>query len=224
MTKKNTQKIKSVIFDLDGVIVNTVPYHFASWQRLFKEEGQEITWNIYETLLNGLPRHTGIVNVLGEITEKELARLANRKQELYREMIFDKSPKVFPGVRPALNWLRNNGFGIAVASSSKNVRFILSEVGLTDAVDAIVGGGEFKNPKPAPDIFLLAAKQLHCDPRLSIVVEDAATGIRAAKRAGAKALGTATSEKASQLKKAGADLVIEDMKQLTRALRELSAD
>lgn len=222
--KKNRTKIEAVIFDLDGVIVDTVPYHFASWKKLFLEEGQEITWRMYEMLLNGLPRHTGIVNVLGRVSVKELARLANRKQELYREMILAKPPKVFPGVRTTLRWLRSRGKKIAVASSSKNVRFILGRVGLQKEVDVIVGGGEFKHPKPAPDIFLLAAKRLGCKPSVCIVVEDAATGIRAAKRAGAMALGAATSEDKEKLKIAGADKVIGEMRQSKQAIRVLSQD
>lgn len=203
--------IQAVIFDLDGVITNTVPHHFASWKQLFQKEGRDLTWEDYKNKLDGLPRMTGIKNVLGEqLSQSKLDALMAAKQIFFLEQIKKNPPQAFPGFELLLEALKKYGMKISVASSSKNCLVILQSLDLDKEFSAIVSGDNFKQPKPHPDIFLTAAQRLDIDPKQCLVFEDAPVGIQAAVAAGMIAIGFASGHEPKQLIKAGAKKVFRD--------------
>lgn len=188
--------IQAVIFDVDGVLLDTVPYHFRAWKQLFSEEGVSFTFQDYVQLVNGLPRDIGIKNILGDRTKEDLAALAARKQGYFLSFVAQNPPQPLEGVKELLEELHKRKLLLAAASSSKNAPLLVEKAGLAKLLQANVGGSDFTFPKPHPDIFLTAAKKLGASPETCVVVEDAYLGIQAAKEAGMKTIGVLSSQDA----------------------------
>lgn len=201
---------RAIIFDVDGVLVDTVPYHFLAWQRMFKEAGADFSFEDYLEKVNGLPRATGIKNILSQIDESELKKFADIKQQYFLEMIDQKPPEILKGVVPFLQALTKNLFFLAAASSSKNAPFVLKKTGLSKYFNTILSGNDFKNPKPDPELFLTAANKLGMHPAECVVVEDAYHGVEAGNRGGMYTIGLLTSndQKIPEI----AQLTVKDLK------------
>jgi beta-phosphoglucomutase len=185
--------IKAVIFDLDGVIVDTAHYHYIAWKRLASEFNINLTHQQNE-LLKGVSRMRSLEIILGfgniELSEEEKIKFADKKNKWFVEYIEAIKPEeIFPGVKSLLNELKKRGVKVALASSSKNAPRVIELLGITDDFDAVVDGTMITNTKPHPEIFLLAASKLGLQPSACIVVEDAEAGVEAALAAGMKCIG-----------------------------------
>lgn len=211
--------IKAVIFDLDGVIVDTAHYHYIAWKRLAKEFGVDLTPEENEKL-KGVSRMESleVILKLGNIkmTEEEKVRQASRKNEWFVEYINAMKPEeIFPGVKAMLEALRNQGYRVALASSSKNAGTVLRLLGIKDEFDVVVDGTMITHTKPDPEIFLLAAGKLNLPPAACVVFEDAAAGVEAALAAGMKCVGVGSAAqlgKATKVVKHTPDFNITDLK------------
>ena len=181
--------ITSVIFDLDGVLVFTDKYHYIAWKKIADELGIYFDEEI-NNRLRGVSRMDSLEIILENYKGEALPRdkkeeLAARKNEYYRELLNNMTPSdVTDSVRETLDTLRQRGYKIALGSSSKNAKFILEKVNLTDAFDAISDGNNIINSKPNPEVFVKAANFLNEPCSHCLVVEDAEAGINAAKAAG----------------------------------------
>lgn len=192
--------IKAVIFDLDGVITDTAEYHFLSWKRLAEEEGIEFSREDNDKF-RGISRRDCLEILLKDrvLSEEEKDKLADRKNIYYREYLKDlDESNILPGVEQLINYLRKKNYKLAVASSSKNTLRVLDRLGITDVFDAIADGNSVENSKPAPDIFLYTAKQLEVNPEGCIVIEDSASGIEAANKAGMLTIGIGPEERVGE--------------------------
>jgi beta-phosphoglucomutase len=190
--------IRGVIFDLDGVIVTTDELHYRAWQKLADEEGIYFDRRINERL-RGVSRMESLdillERSLRRYSPEEKFALADRKNTAYRESLQTLTPAdVLPGSLEILGELRRRGIKMAVGSSSKNTPLILARTGLAGQFDAVVDGNDIANSKPDPEVFLLAAARLDIPPQDCLVVEDAAAGIEAARRAGMSVFGVGTPE------------------------------
>lgn len=186
---------KGVLFDLDGVITDTAEYHFLAWKKLADDLGIEIDREFNEKL-KGVSREDSLTlilehgNKLGEISTEKFAELAEEKNENYVEMIQAISPKdVYPGILELLTELKENNIKIALASASKNGPLLLDKMEISHFFDAIVDPASLKAGKPAPDIFLAAAKAVGISINDAIGIEDAKAGITAIKASGALPVG-----------------------------------
>ena len=113
-----------------------------------------------------------------------------RKNRYYQESIQSITPQdMFPGAVELLIELRQSGLKIAIGSASKNARTVIEKLGIGNLVGAIADGDSVERPKPAPDVFLCAAKQLGLEPSHCVVVEDATVGIEAAIASGMRSIG-----------------------------------
>ena len=178
--------IKGIIFDLDGVLVHTDELHYRAWKELADHLGIHFDRKINERL-RGVSRMDSLEIILGEndlsYTEKEV--LADEKNEKYRELLATLKPSdVTEEVRETLAALKEKGIKLAIGSSSKNAKFILRQIELTNDFDAISDGTNITRSKPDPEVFLKAAQFLHLSPEECIVVEDAQAGISAANAGG----------------------------------------
>ncbi|GEL07984.1 beta-phosphoglucomutase [Salisediminibacterium halotolerans] len=180
--------IQGVIFDLDGVIVDTAVHHFQAWQRLADQLGFSFTEKDNERL-KGVSRMDSL-NILLEIggiskTEQEKLELAAQKNSEYVEAISQMTEnEILPGIKAFLAELKEAGIPIAIGSASKNTPIILERIGLKDAFDTVVDGNVINKAKPDPEVFLTGARRLNIDPSHCVVFEDAQSGIEAAKNAG----------------------------------------
>lgn len=208
------QKIEAIIFDLDGVIVDTAIFHYQAWKQLANEFGFDFTLEQNERL-KGVSRLESL-EILMEIGKMQILsadekdRLATKKNKWYRDYILKMTPKdILPGVINFLNDLRKANFKIAIGSSSKNAGTILERIGYEQFFDVVVDGTKITNSKPDPEVFLKAANELGIKPKNCVVFEDAQAGIEAAKKAGMKTVGVGSSVVLYD-----ADVILPDLKNI----------
>lgn len=178
--------MKGIIFDLDGVIVFTDRFHYQAWKAIAVEQGIYFDEEI-NNRLRGVGRMESLDIILEKyegtpLSQEEKEKLAAKKNDIYRELLKEMTPEdVSEEVRDTLAELRKRGYLLSLGSSSKNAKFILQQVALTDAFDAISDGTNITKSKPDPEVFLKAAEFLQLKPEECAVVEDAFAGIDAAK-------------------------------------------
>ena len=201
------RKVSGLIFDLDGVLVFTDKYHYLAWKQIADEMGIPFDETINDKL-RGVSRMQSLEIILenysGEpLTDEQKSDIAERKNAIYRSYLQKMTPDdVSEEVRNTLEMLREKGYKLAVGSSSKNAGFILEQVALRDAFDAVSDGNMITRSKPDPEVFIKAAQLIGCDAEQSAVVEDAEAGIDAAKDGGmmAVAIGNATAYDRSDIR------------------------
>ena len=182
---------RGIIFDLDGVIVSTDEQHYLGWQALADRLGIPFSREV-NSRFRGVSR-MACMNILEELggkhyTDSEKIAYADWKNEYYRELLAQMSPAdLSQEVRSTLDALRARGLKLAVGSSSKNAKFILQRIGLSDYFDAVSDGTNISRSKPDPEVFLKAAEYLRLTPSDCLVVEDAVSGVEAAHAGGMKA-------------------------------------
>lgn len=181
-------KFKSIIFDLDGVICTTDKYHYWAWKKAVASLGVEFNEEI-NNRLRGVSRMDSLNIILekysGQLTQAEKEKICEYKNNLYREMLENMSMKdLSKDVLDTLVQLKGYGVKIAIGSSSKNTKLILSKLGIIELFDAIADGNDIVKSKPDPEVFLKAAEKLGEKPCDCAVVEDAISGIEAAKAGG----------------------------------------
>ncbi|MHC4333099.1 MAG: HAD family hydrolase [Planctomycetota bacterium] len=202
-----------VIFDLDGVLIDTAKFHKQSWFDLAEKEGFEITSEFfYETF--GMQNYQ-IIPILAkhDVSPEEVHRLSKWKEQRYRDLIED-AQILAPGADALLAYLKPSGFLLAIGSSAprKNMDFVLERIGVADYFDAFVVGEDVENGKPAPDTFLKAAEKLSLPPECCVVVEDAVAGVQAAKSADMRVIALTTTRPREDL--THADLIIDSLADL----------
>lgn len=201
--------LKAAIFDLDGVVVDTVPLHFKAWKRMFAEYGVDFTFEQYKQKVDGIPRLDGARAILTDIPEDELERAAGRKQGYFLEYLGTEEIPTYKTTVELIGELQKAGVKVAVISSSRNCPQILRRIGIYERLDAVVSGMDITKGKPDPQIFLIAAERLGARPDESVVFEDAVLGVEAARRAGMRCIGIDRYGDPKRL--AGADIVVGDL-------------
>jgi len=205
-------ELKAVIFDLDGVIVDTAEHHFQAWKRLAGELGIPCPPERKDQV-RGVSRRRSLAIVLtgnphatetdlhGLYPEEEIEALLAKKNEYYRELIKGLGPQdALPGVCRFLEDLRAHGVKTAVATVSRNCQDVLAKLDLLDAFDVLVDGYSPARSKPEPDLFLIAAERLKVSPSHCLVVEDAPAGIEAAEAAGMWSLALGPKERFAEVR------------------------
>ena len=200
-------KTKVVIWDMDGVIVDTAPYHFKAWQYVFQKKGVDFTEHDFRRCF-GQRNDTIIRTTLGEdISQSEMDVIASEKEENYRQRV-KHNVMPLPGAIELIKLLREHGFAVALASSApiENIRLVLRALDTEHIFQVIVFGREVSEGKPSPQGFLLAAEKLAIEPKNCIVIEDAIAGVAAAKRAGMHCIAVTNTHPRESLTEA--DLVV----------------
>lgn len=209
-----SNKTRAVIWDMDGVIADTAPYHFKAWQEVFRKRGVTITEDDFKR--NFGQRNDRITRiVLGtDISPDELESVATEKEEGFRNRAKNHL-KPLPGAVELIKSLKEYGFLQALGSSAppENVRLITRELKIERLFQVIVSGREVKEGKPSPLGFLLAAEKLGVEPKDCIVIEDAIAGVAAARKAGMRCLAVTNTNPRTSLK--GADLIVDSLKEVT---------
>jgi beta-phosphoglucomutase len=202
--------LKSVIFDLDGVIVDSHPAHMRAWKRFLVSVGRSPTEAELEFVRDGRKKEEILRHFLGDLDKDQIQAYGREKDLLFKEEM--GSVSTVAGIRDLLNQLNCAGLPMAVASSgsSERVHYVLDLLGLGNYFAAVVAGDEVANGKPDPAIFSKAAEKLQVSPGDSLAFEDSVSGVRAARTAGMKCLGIATPSRSQCLLEAGAHAVLAD--------------
>ena len=204
-----------VIFDWDGVVVDSSAAHKLSWESLARNIGKPIPEDHMERGF-GKKNQTIIPHILGWTEDPaQIRQLSDQKEALYRELLAAGNGSVLPGARELLQELAAAGIPCAVGSSTDraNIEQAIRQFSLQGLFREISAAEDCDEGKPAPDVFLIAAAKLALKPECCVVIEDAPYGIEAAHRAGMKAIGLLTSHPGTTMVEA--DLIIPDLSHIT---------
>jgi len=207
-------RAQAVIWDMDGVIADTAPYHFRAWQEVFRRRGTNFTEDDFRHNF-GQRNDTIIRNTLGgQISQSEIEAIAREKEEIFRRVI-GQDIKPLPGAIKLLKSLREHGFKIALASSApiENIRLITEGLGIEGYFNSVVTGRDVAEGKPSPQGFLLAAQRLGVNPGDCIVIEDAVAGVTACRRGGMQCIAVTNTHPRESL--AEADLIVGSLEEVT---------
>ncbi len=207
--------LRGVIFDMDGVLVDSHAVHRTAWRQFFQTLGQEVSEPELNFILDGRKRSDILRHFLGNCSDPELEELGRRKDCIFQEMRLEASP--LPGVVPMVRELRRNGTALAVATCASRKRAVstLTELGLIDCFPVIVAGEDVILGKPDAAIYRLACTRIAIEPESLLAVEDAVSGIRSAAGAGLRCIGVALHETCESLFGAGAIHVVRDFQSIS---------
>lgn len=179
---------------MDGVLVDSADYHYSAWREVFALEDIEYTHEEFRAAF-GQRNDTVLRRLLGEdLSDAEIARISDRKEERYRRRLRDDGIAALPGVLDWLRRLHEAGWRQAVASAAPraNVDAVVDALAIGRFFDAITSAEDVTRGKPDPQVYLTAAARLGADPSRAIVIEDAPAGLEGARRAGMKCIGVLT--------------------------------
>jgi beta-phosphoglucomutase len=205
---------KAWIFDLDGVIVETADLHFKAWKKL--ADSLDIPFGREENhALKGVSRRKSLEKILAlddrTIPAAKFQQLMDKKNGWYQDYISELTPNdILEGIPDFLDELQKMGVKLGIGSSSKNAQYIIDYLQLNDTFDVVIDGTKVENTKPDPEVFLKGAKALDANPSETLVFEDAASGVQAAKTGGMICVGVGSEDYLGD-----ADLVIENFIGLT---------
>ena len=205
---------KAVLFDFDGVVANTMPYHVKAWQQAFEDYKIKIVADdIYfqeGQIANMIARNMAEAKGLS-LDDQEIDRIVKNKREIYRQIT---RAKVYPETKEVVSQLKKMviKLGIVTGSILPNMRVVTGEKFLEN-FDCIVTGDSVTNNKPHPEPYLTGAKKLAMKPGQCVVIENAPLGIKAAKAAGMYCIAVKTTIK-NELYLKEADLIVEDISKI----------
>jgi beta-phosphoglucomutase len=198
-----------VIFDMDGVLIDSADAHRRAWQALGREIGVPFSDELFSRTF-GQRNATIIPAWLGAVPRRRQRALDERKEAIYRDVVRHGAVRVYRRIPALLHELRDAGARIAIASSGPraNVDLLVEVIGAEDVVDASVAAEDVSRGKPDPEVFVRSAERLALPPPRCAVIEDSVHGIEGAKRAGMLAVAVLTSTAKADLVAAGADVCI----------------
>ena len=213
--------LEAVLWDMDGVIADTMQYHYSAWRDILKGMGVTLTEEEFRPLFG--QRHDNIIRyALGNnMTHEQVEALSEKKQTLYRQRV-SKDIRALPGAIELMKTLNKNKIKLAVASSAtkENMDIIVHGLDIEKYFQEFVNGPEVAEGKPSPLIFQLAAKKLGVPVVDCVVLEDAIAGVTAAKQGGMKCVAVTNSLPREKLKEA--DLIVDSLEEVNiEVLKEL---
>ena len=205
---------RAVIWDMDGVITDTAPLHYRAWQEMARRRGRGFSTEDFRHTF-GLRNENIIAFLFGEgLSAEEVQRLAMEKEECFRS-VAQGDFRVFPGVQGLLEGLRAEGYRMAIASSAppENIALIVERLGIGHFFQAVVSDRDVTAGKPDPQVFTIAAQRLGVPATRAVVIEDAVSGVAAARAAGMRCIAVTTTNPRESL--AQADLVVDSLEQVS---------
>lgn len=208
-------QLRGVIFDMDGVLVDSHAVHRRAWRLFFQTLGREVPESKLDFILDGHKRGDILRHFLGDCADLELEELGRRKDCIFRQMRFEVPP--VPGAVRLIGELHCRGTLLALATSASRsrARSTLVELGLLNCFSVIVTGEDVTLGKPDPAVYRLACDRLRMGPNHLLAVEDAISGIKAAAGAGLRCIGVALHETPENLIAAGAFHVVRNFESVS---------
>lgn len=207
---------KGVVFDLDGVIVDSHPLHKQAWRAFLTSLGKEVSEADLDFIFEGRKRREILIHFLGELSESDIQLYGNKKDEFFRQASADLKP-----IEGSLEFIKNVRqadelpMAIATSASRQRAQWTLEQLGLAECFGVVVSGDDVDLGKPNPAIYRMAALRLSLSPKFLLAVEDSVSGVRSAVSAGFRCIAIAPNENTSPLMEAGADRVVPTLMNLS---------
>jgi beta-phosphoglucomutase len=204
-----------VVFDLDGVIVDSHPMHKRAWRAFLASVGKQVSEQDLDFIFEGRRRRDILIHFLGDLSDTEVQEYGNKKDEYFRQASSELEP--VPGTVEFIGTAKKAGLRLAVATSASRQRaqWTLQQLKIAEYFDVVVTGDDVVQSKPDPTIYRLAAQRLGVSPECLFAIEDSVCGVRSAKSAGLRCLGIARGQSVSPLILAGADRVFPNLVDLS---------
>ncbi len=212
---------KAVIFDMDGVLVDSMHAHWLAWREAFGNYGIDIKREDFDKT----PGMTvePVIRLLGgeDFSPEQIAEITIKQELAFQKIIAENFPSV-PGVSELIKSLDEAGWKMAVGTSGPmaNLKLILSRIPESERISVHVVHGDYTHGKPDPEVFLTAAQRLGVNPGEAVVVEDSLVGLEAAKRGGFISVALTTTHSEDQLEPM-ADLVVDSLTKVTPKILDL---
>ncbi len=206
---------RAVIFDMDGVVIDSHPAHREAWLSFLRTLNREVCDKELDYILDGRKREDILRHFLGDISPDQLCRYGQQKDMFFKKQMWQVRP--MPGLVELLSDLQSCQVPLAVATSAsaKRTYSTLRQLGLRDYFDTIITANDVTASKPDPAIYRLACERLCVSPPEALAIEDAYSGVVAASTAGLRCVGIAVGQDGENLRKAGATVVLHDSRDLT---------
>ena len=200
---------RAILWDMDGVLVNSMEFHYQAYREVLSEFGRDLSREEYLGSLIGLRNYVILRRLLGDLPQEETERLMAAKEAAFRRRVAG-NVQALPGAAELVRRARVAGLKQAIVSSTpcENIELVVDSLGLRSMFDTLVGEEDAQHGKPDPEGFLVAAERLSVPPADSVVLEDAPEGIAGGKAAGMRCIGVTTTRPPQKLAQAGADLVV----------------
>jgi beta-phosphoglucomutase len=202
------RRIGAVVFDMDGVLVDSHPLHRKAWRQFLRTLGRKASDRELDYILDGRKRDEILRHFLGPLSAQQILEYGQRKDRFFRESEGEVQP--MPGVKEVVQQAAARGTPIAVATSASEgrTRFTLQQLQLDRYLQSIVTGADVPTGKPAPDVYQMTCERLGVVPEHAVAFEDSVSGVQSAKAARLFCVGVLSHQSAHTLKAAGADLTI----------------
>ena len=206
------------IFDMDGVVIDSNPYHKIAWEKFLAGQGVHYDDQLFDNVLSGRTGPTSLRLIFGEDLNREKLDLFLEEVDLNYQTILRQAEDVRPiaGVHAFLDQITNNGYRLALATSAPvlNIELALQKLKLENTFDHIVGKVDVSHGKPHPEVYLTTLELLGMAAENCIVFEDSKAGIQSAQNAGIKVVGIASSHSKEELLEEGVSMVVDDFTDL----------
>jgi HAD superfamily hydrolase (TIGR01509 family) len=211
----NRHEVRAVVFDMDGVLIDSHPAHQAAWREFLHTLGKEVCDQELEFILEGHTRTEILCHFLGSLTAQDLELYGRRKDQLFRA--HENHVGLISGVCDFLRKLSLHRIPAGVATSASEIRTVstIERMGLAELFEAVVTASDVEKGKPDPCVYRLACERLKVPPQHALAFDDAPAGIQSAKSAGLRCIGISSNGLTSKLLDAGAETVIADFASLT---------
>lgn len=203
-------EIKAVVFDMDGVLINSHPTHLAAWKMFLGSLGSTVSDHELAFILEGRTRTEILSHFLGSLPDCELQEYGRRKDEIFRRM--EHKIDAIPGVVDFVRALHEHEIATAIATSASEIRTFstIERMGLAEHFEIVITASDVVAGKPDPMVYRLACERLGVDPASALAFDDAPAGVQSARSAGMRCIGVSSNGLARQLLAIGAERVITD--------------
>ena len=207
--------LKGVVFDLDGVIVDSHPLHKQAWRAFLAYLGKEVSEADLDFIFEGRKRREILIHFLGDLSDSDIQLYGQKKDEFFRQVSADLKP--ISGTLEFIKSVRQAGLSMAVATSASRQRTLwtLEQLELAESFSVVVSGDDVALGKPNPATYRIASQRLSLHPKFLLALEDSVSGVRSAISAGLRCIGIVPRENASSLMEAGADRVVQTLMNLS---------
>jgi HAD superfamily hydrolase (TIGR01509 family) len=202
--------VQAVVFDMDGVLIDSHPAHLAAWKSFLRSVKKEVSDDQLAFILEGRTRDEILRHLLGDVSAAELQEFGRHKDEIFRGL--EHEIKAVPGVIEFMHNLSRCGIALAVATSASEIRTLstIERMGLAEHFESVVTASDVYAGKPDPMVYQLACKRLGIAPAKALAFDDAPAGIRSARAAGMRCIGVSSNGLTRQLLENGAERVVPD--------------